>query len=93
MLIKLDMSKAYDHVRWRFLMNFFGRYGFSNKWNQWIFGCISSTEYLFLINGVPCGFFDDSCELHQGDSLSLFLIVLMIESLIRRIDFEVHVGN
>ena len=44
--------------------------GFSAKWRQWIFFCISTVCFSILINGSPCGFFESSKGLREGDPLS-----------------------
>ena len=57
LLCKLDVEKAFDHVNWGFLMQLLEKGGFSAKWRQWIFFCISTVCSSILINGSPCGFF------------------------------------
>ena len=57
LLCKLDVEKAFDHVHWEFLMQLLERGGFSAKWRQWIFFCISIVHFSILINDSPCGFF------------------------------------
>jgi hypothetical protein len=66
-LCKLDLEKAYDHVNWDFLLYMLGRCGFSAKWKQWIFFCISIVHFSILVNESPCGFFLSSRGLRQGD--------------------------
>jgi hypothetical protein len=82
-LCKLDMEKAYDHVDWNFLLYLLRRCGFGEKWCSWIQHCISSVRYSVLINGVPSGFFGCSRGVRQGDPLSPFLFVLVMEAFSR----------
>jgi hypothetical protein len=82
-LCKLDMEKAYDHVDWSFLLYLLRRCGFGEKWCSWIQHCISSVCFSVLINGVPSGFFGCSRGVRQGDPLSPFLFVLVMEAFSR----------
>jgi hypothetical protein len=79
-LCKLDMEKAYDHVDWNFLIYLLRRCGFGERWCLWIKHCISTVRFLVLINGVPSGFFGSSRGVWQGDPLSPFLFVLVMEA-------------
>ena len=67
--------------------------GFSAKWRQWIFFCISTVRFSVLINGSPCGFFESSRGLRKGDPLSPLLFVLVMEALGRMLDKAVHDGH
>ena len=78
-LCKLNMEKAYDHVNWNFLLYLLRRCGFGEKWCLWIKQCILTTWLSVLLNGVPSGFFGSSQGVRQGDPLSPFLFVLVIE--------------
>lgn len=55
-IIKLDVKKAFDKINWKFLLTILKLKGFSNKWINWIYGCISSLGYSILINGSPRGY-------------------------------------
>jgi hypothetical protein len=99
-LCKLDMEKAYDHVDWNFLIYLLRRCGFGERWCGWITHCISTVRFSVLINGVPSGFFGSSGGVRQGDPLSPFLFVLVMEAFSRILgafisegaDFGVHSG-
>ncbi|CAA7058564.1 unnamed protein product [Microthlaspi erraticum] len=50
MAVKTDMSKAYDRLKWNFIAAVLDRMGFHPKWTNWIFQCISTVSYTFLVN-------------------------------------------
>jgi hypothetical protein len=85
-LCKLDMEKAYDHVNWKFLLYFLRKCGFGERWCSWIKHCISSTRFSVLINGVPSDFFGSSRGVRQGDPLSPFPFVLVMEAFSRMLE-------
>ena len=81
MALKLDMSKAYDRVEWRFLEKILLRMGFQESWVAMIMQCVSIVTYSILINGKPKGFIRPTRSLSQGDSLSHFLFLFCAEGL------------
>ena len=87
-----DLEKAYDHVNWVFLLYLLQRCGFSEKWRKWISFCISSVRFSILVNGSPCGFFQSSRGIRQGDPLSPMLFVIVMEALSRLIDKAIGAG-
>ena len=93
LICKLDVEKAFDHVSWSFLLQMLERSGFSAKWRQWIFFCLSIVRFSIFINGSPCEFFGSSRGLRQGDPLSPLLFVLVMEALGRMLDKAVHEGR
>jgi hypothetical protein len=91
-ICKLDIKKAYDHVNWHFLLYLLDRCGFSGRWCQWIYYCISTVQFSILINGSPEGFFGSTRGIHQGDPLSPLLFVLIMEALSRMMNKAVEEG-
>lgn len=54
MVFKVDFEKAYESVRWDFLLYMLRRMNFSDKWIYWIRGCLESNSVSVLVNGSPC---------------------------------------
>lgn len=53
MVIKLDISKAFDLVEWKFLKKIMLKLWFSARWVDLAMQCVSSASYTVLINGEP----------------------------------------
>jgi hypothetical protein len=83
MLLKLDLSKAFDKLSWSYLRSSLLAFGFDPTWVSWIVNLTSSTLFSILINGVPSKPFSPSRGIRQGDPLSPFLFILMAEGLSR----------
>lgn len=81
LIFKVDFEKAYDSVRWDFLDDVLDKFGFGAKWSTWIQSCLKSSRGSILINGSPTEEFQFFRGLKQGDPLSPFLFILVMESL------------
>ncbi|GJW83493.1 RNA-directed DNA polymerase, eukaryota [Tanacetum coccineum] len=81
LIFKVDFEKAYDSVRWDFLDEILRKFGFGDKWCKWIQCCLQSSKGSILVNGSPTKEFEFGKGLKQGDPLSPFLFILVMESL------------
>nr|GEV34203.1 RNA-directed DNA polymerase, eukaryota [Tanacetum cinerariifolium] len=81
MFFKVDFAKAYDSVHWDYLLDILEAFGFGNIWCKWIWGTFSSAKASVLVNGSPTIEFLFHCGLKQGDPLSPYLFILIMEPL------------
>ena len=91
-LLKLDFQKAYDIIEWDSLDVVLQEMGFGHKWRGWIKACLTTATISILFNGVPSKPFRMQRGIRQGDPLSPFLFVLMVEVLNKMFMRAVQVG-
>ncbi|KAJ0814615.1 putative RNA-directed DNA polymerase [Helianthus annuus] len=80
-MFKIDFEKAYDNVNWAFLISVMRQMNFPDVWCKWIEGVLVSARSSVLVNGSPT--FEFSCEkgIRQGDPISPFLFIIVMEAL------------
>ncbi|GJV28938.1 putative RNA-directed DNA polymerase, eukaryota, reverse transcriptase zinc-binding domain protein, partial [Tanacetum coccineum] len=79
--ISVDFEKAYDTVSWKFLDHMLSALGFGSKWRRWINLCLQTSRSSVLVNGSPSSEFPFSRGLRQGDPLSPFLFIIIMEGI------------
>ena len=81
MILKLDLSKAFNKLSHFFIEEMLLSFIFCQDWVQWILSLISSTFFSILVNGSPSSMLLSSRGICLGDPLSPFLFILMAEGL------------
>ncbi|GKD65384.1 RNA-directed DNA polymerase, eukaryota [Tanacetum coccineum] len=62
MFFKVDFAKAYDSVRWDFLIDVLEAFGFGSTWCNWVRGTFCYAKGSILVNGSPSNEF----QFHRG---------------------------
>ncbi|KAF7140102.1 hypothetical protein RHSIM_Rhsim06G0090100 [Rhododendron simsii] len=83
--MKVDIMKAYDHVRWEFLWDVLSAMNFHPTMIKWLQACVSTANYSLCINGgevtgyikgrlINLCFADDLMIVCKGELSSIKLI-------------------
>ena len=78
-MLKVDLRKAFDSVRWDFVLATLRGLSIPDIFIGWIRQCICSPSFSLIVNGQSCGYFKGTQGLRQGDPLSPYLFVLTME--------------
>ena len=90
MVIKTDMSKAYDQVKLNFIKFIMQK----TTWIDWIIRCITSFQYHVLMNCQHKGNILPKRGLRrQGDPLSYFLSILCTKTLVNLLNHTENQEN
>ena len=90
------MNKAYDRVEWDFLEVILRMMGFGETWIDWIMKCVKIVSYYLIINGKPTPRLYPTKGIRQGDLLSFYLFLFVVDvlsrSILKRAQAKVRVG-
>lgn len=77
-MLKIDLTKAYDSINWRFLLRVMEEIEFPNRFINWSSAYITTVSYSVVVNGKPILAFQATKGLRQRDPLSPYLFVIGI---------------
>lgn len=89
LFLKLDVAKAFDSVRWEYLLEVMEKLGFGQRWRDILsilWGCTTSR---ILLNGIPG---KPIRHRRGGDPLSPMLFILAMDPLQRILDRATEAG-
>jgi hypothetical protein len=79
-LLKLDISRAFDSLSWSFLFEILRQLGFPDRFLKWLVISLRTASTKILVNGMPGKKIMHARGLHQGDPLSPLLFVISMEA-------------
>ena len=82
-MLKIDMSKAYDHIKWQFSRHMMLKLGFHPAWVERIMLCVSTMSYMLSKNGEELGPIHPKKGLRQGIPLTIPIYNVSTDSLTR----------
>lgn len=92
-MLKVDLRKAFDCIRWDFVIASLRALAIPESFIRLISECLSTASFSIAINGALGGFFNSTRGIRQGDPLSPYLFVLAMECLSRLLDLRYGSGD
>jgi hypothetical protein len=90
--LKLDITKAFDSVRWEYLLALLNKLVFPRWWQDWIAALLFTSSTRILLNGIPNAPIKHGRGLRQGDPLSPLLFVIAMDPLQKLLDLATEKG-
>jgi len=90
--LKVDISKAFDTLEWKFLLNVLSKFGFNDILCSWIHTILKFSTLSISVNGKQNGYFHCKRGVRQGDPLSPLLFCIAEDVLNRNISNLVNQG-
>lgn len=78
LVFNLDIMKAFDSIRWDYLMALLQQHGFPPRWRKWVGALLSTSTSQVVLIGIPGHRIQHGKGLWQGDPLSALLFILAL---------------
>ncbi|XP_058733586.1 uncharacterized protein LOC131605219 [Vicia villosa] len=82
-MIQLDLQKAYDMLNWRALETILQEMGIPSQFAKWIMNGVTTVTYRYNINGEHSKLMKAERGIRQGDPISPYLFVIVMEYMSR----------
>ncbi|XP_058216995.1 uncharacterized protein LOC131327886 [Rhododendron vialii] len=91
--IKVGIMKAYDSVDWDFLLDTMKAMEFPTIFVGWVKECITTPKFSIMINGGLEGYFLGARDLRQGDPISPYIFLLVMEAFSSLLQWNIEAGE
>jgi hypothetical protein len=78
-VLKLDFRKAFDFISWASLDTVLAACGFGDGWRAMVSSLLSTGKTAIMLNGVPGSGIQCCRGLRQGDPLSTYLFLIVVD--------------
>lgn len=93
MAIKIDLQKAFDRLKWDFILHVLCFFRFSTAWIDIIMSCITTSSLSILVSGNRLPYFCPFRGIRQGVPLFSYIFILCMEYLAHLIQHEVDLQH
>lgn len=79
--LKIDLHKAFDSLKWDFILAVLHKIRVPSSVNIWISACLCTTRFSVKHNGIIHGYFQGTQRLRQGDPMFMYIFALCMNIL------------